>query len=224
VHKSSSFGGYYLAPLNCRLPNTFRLQASEGTFTFRADNLLSFHVWTAAITERIHRQDIHGQMDLSSVIAEEESVARARRLDDLAVLPIVNCTLQDTDTKRPVEIIRFGIEVAAYKELSRQVAGTIGMSWRNTEQQLGMLLSVLEDAKNISSKSVMLLHSLAATKQQPEDDGKSKHYVTDKLVKEQKQIQAKLGQLWDASNTGEVSLPPIDLFDGLLLLLQPISK
>jgi len=230
-------------------------------------------------------------MDLADVIAEEETLARGRRMDTIAVasLPIT----ADSNSPIPMDIVRFGIAVAAFRELRRHVDDAIrqynnqraravnvqtrvgghsrrqqassptgGQRARNAEHH-GMVSSVWEDARTVASKSAQLLHALATlqhdefNKNEEADpavissddsveeitstsspDGR-RNIVMEKLVEEQKCVQAILGRHWDqnrqpqqqkssatsddagaVSGGNQFSLPPMQLFDPLLEKLQ----
>ncbi|KAL7535239.1 hypothetical protein ACHAXR_006374 [Thalassiosira sp. AJA248-18] len=192
-HSSSRYSGYYLTPLTHRLPHTFRMVTSQGkTHTFRAFNSQSFRVWVTSLSEKIAQKHGDGMMDLANVIAEEETLARSRRMDDIAVSPIGMTNGKPAESISPasMDIARFGIAVAAFRELCRHVNDAIrqhknhgnvvnaqtrvggghrmrhpssptgGQRAKNMEQ-IGMVSSVWEDARMVASKSAQLLHALA---------------------------------------------------------------
>jgi len=250
---SSSRSGYYLAPLNNRLPNTFRVVTSQGRcHTFRAFNDQSFRVWTTSLSEKIEQKNIDGLLDLAHVISEEETIARSKRMDDIAVAPLVeNTTFYSKST---VAIVRFGIAVASYRELNRHITGLInnhhgglvnarGNRAKNqvpnkgqrgmSMEYSGMISASWEEARVVASKSAQLLHALASLEHYDSDtkilpDNK----VMEELIEEQKSVQSTLGKHWDSqkddSSTSasmkedDLALPPIQLFDDLLGKLQSV--
>mmetsp|Transcript_43043 Transcript_43043/g.90404 ORF Transcript_43043/g.90404 Transcript_43043/m.90404 type:complete len:1075 (+) Transcript_43043:115-3339(+) len=135
-YSSSRCSGYSLTPLGHRLPNTFRMLTSHGRcHTFRAYNAQSFRVWVTSLSEKIAQKHGDGMMDLAHVIAEEETLARSRRIDDIAVSPLEasagkhssgTTTAKTTGISQiSMDIVRFGIAVAAYRELCRHVNDAI---------------------------------------------------------------------------------------------------
>lgn len=110
-------------PLNHRLPNTFRIVTSLGkTHSFRAFNSQSFQSWTAALSEKIAQTHTDGMMDLAHVITEEETLARCRRMEDIAVTPFLSSVPVSTETTPfSMDTIRFGMAIAEYRELCRKV-------------------------------------------------------------------------------------------------------
>ncbi|KAL3762010.1 hypothetical protein ACHAWU_002106 [Discostella pseudostelligera] len=88
-YSSSRCSGYYLSPLNHRLQNSFRVITAQGqSHTFRAFTSQSFRVWVSSLSEKIAHMHGDGMMDLANVIAEEEILARRRRVNGIAVLPL----------------------------------------------------------------------------------------------------------------------------------------
>ena len=190
---SSRYSGYRLMTLDHRLPHAFRIMntSQEGNcHTFRAYNSQSFRVWVTSISERIAQKAGDAMMDLGNMIAEEETYARCRRMDDIAVSPLESPIKENTATTHVrMDIVRFGISVAAFRELCRHVndamcqyhgnvvnvqtrvggghgrmrqhsSPTAGQRSKNAEHA-GMISSVWEDARIVASKSAQLLHALA---------------------------------------------------------------
>lgn len=187
---SSRYNGYNLTPLSNRLPNAFRVLTSQGKcHTFRAFNSQSFRVWVASLSEKIAQKHLDGMIELAGVITEEETLARCRRLDEVAVSPLESLALRSMS----MDIVRFGIAVSSFRELCRHVDDAI-FQYRNrhgavvnvqtrvgsrmtrtpssptsVESQLpknsvhiGMVNAAWEDARIVASKSAQLLHVLAA--------------------------------------------------------------
>jgi hypothetical protein len=182
-------------PLNHRLPNTFRIVTSLGkTHSFRAFNSQSFRSWTAALSEKIAQTHTGGMLDLAHVITEEETLARCRRMEDIAVTPFLSKMPSSTEIPPlSMDIVRFGLSVAEYRELCRKVdeamqlyknsGGVVNMQTRvggspNGKAQKAslsslsasqrarneeMVTSVWEDARVVASKSAQLLHSIATS-------------------------------------------------------------
>merc|ERR1712194_437170 len=118
-----------------------------------------------------------------------------------------------------------------------------------TAEFYGMVTSVWEDARRTASKSAQLLHALA-TLQRDELNGSSgeggekcvltdtteeekmgscdKNTMMEELITAQKGIQALLGKHWeqhqhnldDIKVSDHLSLPPMQVFDPLLIKLQ----
>ena len=245
-HSSSSKLGYFLSPMN-RLPNAFRIATSEGRcHTFRAFNSQSFHVWTTSLGEKIAHKSNDGMIDLANAISEDETVARCRRIDQIAVTPLVE---MDTDIVescpiRRMDIVKFGISVAAFRELTRNCADLIRQNNNNhisqtrvgkrtTSQRAmgmecaGMISSAWEEARMVAAWSAELLHALASQQHNRNQvdtnmlnvDSKE-GYQSSPVVDEQKLVQATLAKHWEKS---DLHLPPMQLFDNLLLKLQSIE-
>lgn len=151
-YSSSRYSGYYLAPLCSRLPNTFRLlTATQKCHTFRAYNSQSFRVWATSISEKIAQKHNDGLMDLANVIAEEETIARCKRMDDIAVAPLsgqYDEALPSTSAL-PMAIVRFGMAVAGYKELCRHVTHLI----RQYKNHHGKVVNVQTKVGNKTSQA-----------------------------------------------------------------------
>jgi hypothetical protein len=65
-------------------------------------------------------------MDLANVIAEEESLARSKRREDLSILSLLNKIKIPAQDLSAFELVtRFGASVAEFKELCRHVTNTI---------------------------------------------------------------------------------------------------
>lgn len=209
----SSHDGSFVSPLGRRLPNTFRILTSHGTsHTFRSFNAPSFRVWVTSLGEKITQKHRDGLMDLADLIAEEETMARSRRLDEVAVFPLlnkledVNCITSLSDGL-VMDITRFGMSVAAYKELCRHIESTI-QSRRNHEmvlnaqtkvgigqskskppssggqrdsdgEHIGMVSALWEDVRSIASRSAQLLHDLATLQRDSwnNDSGKEDYSI-----------------------------------------------
>ena len=63
-----------------------------------------------------------GVLDLAHVITEEETFARCRRMEDIAVTPFLkNMSARREIPPLSMDIVRFGISVAEYRELCRKV-------------------------------------------------------------------------------------------------------
>jgi len=245
---SSSRSGYYLTPLNNRIPNTFRVVTSQGRcHTFRAFNDQSFRVWTTSLSEKIEQKNIDGLLDLAHVISEEETIARSKRMDDIAVAPLVENTTLYSKSTVAMDIVRFGIAVASYRELNRHITGLInnhhgglanargnraggGKRGMNMEY-LGMVSAAWEEARVVASKSAQLLHALASLEHYDSDTKILPDYkVMEELIEEQKSVQSTLGKHWDnqkddsstsaSMKEDDLALPPIQLFDDLLGKLQ----
>ena len=182
-------------PLNHRLPNTFRIVTSLGkTHSFRAFNSQSFHSWTTTLSEKISQTHTWGMLDLAHVITEEETLARCRRMEDTAVLPFLNNMMPSSKDIPPIsmDIVRFGISVAEYRELCRKVneamqcyknsggvvnvqtkvgsspsranrVSSSGLSASIRSRNEAMVSSVWEDARVVASKSAQLLHTIASS-------------------------------------------------------------
>ena len=183
-------------PLNHRLPNTFRIVTSLGkTHSFRAFNSQSSRSWTAALSEKIIQTHTDGMMDLAHVITEEETLARCRRMEDIAVTPFLSSvvTVSTEITPLSMDIVRFGMSVAEYRELCRKVdeamqlyknsGGVVNVQTRvggspNSKAKRAslsslsanqrarnevMVSSVWEDARVVASKSAQLLHEIATS-------------------------------------------------------------
>ena len=184
-------------PLNYRLPNTFRIVTSLGkTHSFRAFNSQSFQSWTAALSEKIAQTHIGGMLDLAHVITEEETLARCRRMEDIAVTPfLINMHPSSTESRSPLsmDIVRFGMSVAEFRELCRKVdeamqlyknsggvvnvqtrvggspnskanrASLSSLSASQRARNEAMVSSVWEDARVVASKSAQLLHAIATS-------------------------------------------------------------
>ena len=135
-----------------RSPNTFRLlTATQKCHTFRAYNSQSFRVWATSISEKIAQKHNDGLMDLASVIAEEETIARAKRLVDIAVTPLsgqYDEALPSTSAI-PMAIVRFGMAVAGYKELCRHVTHLI----RQYKNHHGKVVNVQTKVGNKTSQA-----------------------------------------------------------------------
>jgi hypothetical protein len=182
-------------PLNHRLPNTFRVVTSLGnTHSFRAFNSQTFRSWTVALSEKIMQTHTGGILDLAHVIAEEETFARCRRMEDIAVTPfLTNMSASREIPPLSMDIVRFGISVAEYRELCRKVyeamqlyknsGGVVNVQTRvggspnskankaslsnlsvcQSARNEAMVSSVWEDARVVASKSAQLLHALATS-------------------------------------------------------------
>lgn len=224
------------------------------------------------LSEKIAQRYNDGMMDLANVIAEEETLARCRRMNDIAVAPLGASTVSNSIS---MDIVRFGIAVAAFRELWRHandairqfknhhgsvvnVQTRVGNNRMSRQQSFspamgqqrainmehaGMVSSAWEDARMVASKSAQLLHALATlqhNKLNNKDDYDNKEEglasMVDRpgrntkmegLVEEQKGVQAILGEHWDHQHnnmddtiSGGFSLPPLQLFDPLLVKLQ----
>ena len=232
---SSPRSGYYLTPLNNRLPNTFRVITSHGKCqTFRAFNEQSFRVWTTSLSEKIEQNNVDGLLDLAHVISEEETIARSKRMDDIAVAPLVeNTTVLSTKSTVSMDIVRFGIAVASYRELNRHITGLIHNHHGGLVNARGNMVrsAAWEEARAVASKSAQLLHALASLQHHNSDtkilpDNK----MMEELIEEQKSVQSTLGKHWDnqqkddctstSMKEDDLVLPPIQLFDDLLGKLQ----
>ena len=240
---SSKYNGYFLTPLNQRLPNSFRVMTSQGKcHTFRAFTSQSFRLWVTSISEKISQKLGDGIMDLANLIAEEETMARSRRMDNVAVSPLELHHHTSTESKSiSMDVVRFGIAVAAFRELCHHVTDSIrqysavndqsgvGTSGTRSEslnvEHEGMISSAWDDARVVASKSVQIIHALATL--HDESDKKRYHSTMMKeLVEEQKSLQALLGENFDSkvnmgdATAGVSSLPSVQLFDPLLKTLQ----
>ncbi|KAL3822543.1 hypothetical protein ACHAXA_007654 [Cyclostephanos tholiformis] len=235
-HSSSKYSGYFLTPLNRRLPNSFRVITSQGKcHTFRAFSSQLFRLWVTSISDRIAQKLDDGIIDLANVIAEEETMARCRRMDGVAVSPLELHYHASTELKSiSMDVVRFGISVAAFSELCRHVnnstrqSSAINAETRhlNAENEV-MISSVWDEARVITSKSAQLIHTLA-TLQHDDSDMKIYHSaVMRELVEEQKSLQALIGEKFD--HQGNImsdmalrvsSLPPVQFFDPLLRKIQ----
>jgi hypothetical protein len=236
-HSSSRCSGYHLAPLNQRLPNSFRVITSQGKcHTFRAFTSQLFRLWVTSISEKIAQKVGDGIMDLANVIAEEETMARCRRMDDVAVSPLELHDNASTKWKSiSMDVVRFGIAVAAFRELCRHVNESIRQySLMNAQTKVGpsrtMSASVLDaqmiscawdDARVVLSKSAQLIHALAAMQHDELDKNSYHATMMEELVEEQKSLQALLGEHFDhQEKMGDSSLPSLQIFDPLLEKLQ----
>ncbi|KAL7480919.1 hypothetical protein ACHAW6_006582 [Cyclotella cf. meneghiniana] len=117
----------FVSPLGRRLPNTFRiLPANASSHTFRAFNSPSFRVWSSSLAEKITLLHGDGLIDLANVIAEEESLARCKRHEDVSVLSLLNKMKLPAQDLSAFELVnRFGASVAEFKELCRHVTNAI---------------------------------------------------------------------------------------------------
>lgn len=274
-----NYMGQFMSPLGRRLPNTFRLFPSNGScHTFRAFDTPSFRVWTASLAEKIKLKHGDSLMDLASFITEDETLARSKRRDDIAVSSLLNKMELTGEHSLDLlglplmsaEITRFGLAVAEHKELCRHVTDAIqpqrnhgiilnlqtqvgGTHVKHSPQQslaqraqhhefAGMISAVWEDARVVVSKSAQLLHTLAARQRDKLETARQSDSISvlmDNLLKEQKDLQTKLGKRWDSihapslqksddgndSVSAEVdymTLPSIDLFDALLDMYQSV--
>jgi hypothetical protein len=133
-------------------------------------------------------------MDLAHVITEEETLARYRRMEDIAVTPFLSNVPASTEiTPLSMDIVRFGMSVAEYRELCRKVdeamqlyknsggvvnvqtrvggspnskANRASLSILSASQRArneAMVSSVWEDARVVASKSAQLLHAIATS-------------------------------------------------------------
>ncbi len=241
---SSKYNGYYLTPLNQRLPNSFRVITSQGKYhTFRAFTSQSCRLWVTSISERITQKLEDGIMDLANLIAEEETTARCRRMDNVAVSPLELHNHTSTESKSiSMDVVRFGIAVAAFRELCCHVIDTIRQyspvnaqtrfgtsgtrsAYLNVEHE-GMISSAWDDARIVASKSAQIIHALATMQHDESDKNRNHSTLMEELVDEQKSLQALLGEHFDnqvnlGGATSEVScLPSIQFFDPLLKKLQ----
>lgn len=231
------------SPLGRRLPNTFRIVPLNGSyFTFRAFNAASYRIWASSLAEKITLKHCDGLMDLANVIAEDEAVARCKRLDDVAISPLLNkLTLSEelsSDLELPplsADVIRFGICVSEYRQLCRHAANAVQPQRRTGSPRhngnASLISAVWEDARVIASKSAQLLHIFSTRNSY---QGKSISHLMETLLIEQKALQTRLGKRWDAirtapNHTKEVSsedrnlaLPPMNLFDSLLDVFQSV--
>jgi hypothetical protein len=222
-YSPSRCSGYYLSPLNHRLRNAFRLITDQGqSHTFRAFTSQSLHLWVASISERITQMHVDGMMDLANVIAEEETLARRRRMNGTAVLPLQLHRDASTESNSiSMDIVRYGIAVASFRELCRHASGT---------ELIDMVSSAWENARLVALKSAQLLHALTSMPPNTRDvdcvDADTcidRNTIVEDLVEEQKAIQSLLGKHWDDLHnkaTIAISLPPLTLFDSLLEKFQ----
>lgn len=135
-----------------------------------------------------------GVLDLAHVITEEETFARCRRMEDIAVTPFLkNMSARREIPPLSLDIVRFGISVAEYRELCRKVyeamqlyknsGGVVNVQTRvggspnskanraslsnlsvcQSARIEAMVSSVWEDARVVASKSALLLHALATS-------------------------------------------------------------
>ena len=119
----------FLSPLGRRLPHAFRILTAQGTFhTFRAFNASSFRLWVTSLAEKIAQTHGDGLMDLANLIAEEETLARSKRMDNVAESPLLEkislpggITASSKLLAMTMDVTRFGISVAEFKELCRHV-------------------------------------------------------------------------------------------------------
>eukprot|EP00956_Cyclotella_meneghiniana_P010319 scaffold14253_cov72-Cyclotella_meneghiniana.AAC.5 len=235
------------SPLGRRLPNSFRIVPLNGSYyTFRAFNAPSFRIWASSLAEKITLKHCDGLMDLANVIAEDEVVARCKRLDDVAISPLLNkLTLSDelsSDLELPplsADITRFGICVSEYRQLCRHAANALQPQRRmgspRHNENAGLVSAVWEDARVIASKSAQLLHTFSAQQHdKSSEQGKSISLLMETLLIEQKALQTRLGKRWDSIHTSpnhykedssedrNQALPPMNLFDSLLDVLQSV--
>jgi hypothetical protein len=133
-------------------------------------------------------------LDLAHVITEEETLAKCRRMEDTAVLPFLNNMMPSSKDIPPIsmDIVRFGISVAEYRELCRKVneamqcyknsggvvnvqtrvgsspskairSSSSSLSGSSRARNEAMVSSVWEDARVVASKSAQLLHAIASS-------------------------------------------------------------
>lgn len=218
-YSSSRYKGYYLTPLGQRLPNTFRVITPQGKcHTFRALTQQSFRLWVSSISESIAQQNIHENMNLANLIAEEETMARCQRLDDIAVSSLGLHNYAELKTLS-MDVVRFGIAVAEFIKMNDAILqhlvvnaqpGT-SATGRTNEEHVRMIFSLWEVARVVASKSAQLIHSLSILHH--DKLGQDGHHLED-LVEEQK----KLSQTLLATTTD--SLPSMQLFDRILQIFQ----
>lgn len=226
------------SPLGRRLPNTFRIIPFNGSdHTFRAFNMQSFKVWASAIAEKITLNHCDRLMNLANVIAEDEVVTRYKRIDDVAISPLLGEMTVIDYTKLPslaAEVTRFGVAVAEYRELCRRATNT--MEPRQNYGVAAAHISVAwEDARIVASKSAQLLHSFNGIHQEIANsiEVEGGPYLIDNLLVEQKALQTRLGRRWDSirdsphqmsketvNGENDLALPPMDMFDSLLDMFQ----
>ena len=125
---------------------------------------------------------------------EEETLARCRRMEDIAVTPFLSNVPASTEiTPLSMDIVRFGMSVAEYRELCRKVdeamqlyknsggvvnvqtrvggstnskANRASLSILSASQRArneAMVSSVWEDVRVVASKSAQLLHAIATS-------------------------------------------------------------
>ena len=236
------------SPFGKRLPNTFRIIPFDGPHqTFRAFNSSSFKIWTSSLAEKITLNHSHGLMELAGVIAEDEAAALSKRLNDVAVSPLMDGMLSfDRPSSALSDVVRFGSTVAEYRRLHRHVANAVHRPGKliirsvqeksRYDENVTMVSAVWEDARVVASKSAQLLHAFAARRhagvqqegenEKIEERGESISGLMENLLGEQKALQITLGKRWDSigESTSEegLTLPPVDLFYHLLRLFQSI--
>jgi hypothetical protein len=165
-------------PLGRRLPNTFRIIPFSGHYhTFRAFNATSFRIWTSSLAEKITLKHCDGLMELANVIAEDEVSARCKRLDDVAISPLLdkmtldgnllatqnsgsNTTLHSRVPELlalSADVTKFGFFVAEFKEMCRLIANVIQQDRQGVHLQVKSLTASQETKyhENISMVNVV---------------------------------------------------------------------
>ena len=221
-HSSSRYSGYYLTPLCQRLPNTFRVITSQGKcHTFRAFTQQSFRLWVSMISESIAQNNSDENMNLANLIAEEETMARCRRLDDIAVSPLGLHDYAQSKTLS-MDVVRFKIAVAEFRKMNDAILqylvvnaqpGTNATGRTNDSEHVRMMFSIWEVARVVVSKSAQLIHSLSILHH--DKLGQDGHHSStlEELVEEQNKLQTLLAITTD-------SLPSMQLFDHILQIFQ----
>ena len=142
-------------PVCHRLPNSFRIVTSSGkTHSFRAFNSQSFQSWIAALSEKIAQTHSDGLMDLAHLIMEEETLARCRRMEDIAVAPFLRGVSTPTEVNAlSMDIVRFAMSVAEYRELCRKVDEAMQLH-KNSGRVLNVQTRVAESPRSKANKGL----------------------------------------------------------------------
>jgi len=225
-HSSSRYSGYYLTPLGQRLPNTFRVITYQGKcHTFRAFTQQSFRLWVSMISESIAQNNSDENMNLANLIAEEETMACCRRLDDIAVSSLGLHYYTESKTLS-MDVVRFKIAVAEFRKMNDAIlqylvvnaqSGTNATGRTNDSEHVRMMFSIWEVARVVVSKSAQLIHSLSILHH--DKLGQDGHHSStlEELVEEQNKLQTLLAITTD-------SLPSIELFDHILQILNAMYE
>lgn len=219
-HSSSRYNGYYLTPLGQRLPNTFRVITCQSKcHTFRAFTQQSFRLWVSSISEA--QKNSHENMNLANLIAEEETRARCRRLNDIAVSSL-GLHHYSESKKLSMDIVRFGIAVAEFRKMNDAILqylvvnaqpGTNATGGTNDSEHVRMMISIWEVARVVVSKSAQLIHSLSILHYDKLGQDGYHSSTLEELVEEQNKLQTLLAITTD-------SLPSMQIFDHILQLFQ----
>jgi hypothetical protein len=126
---------YKASPL-FRVPHSFEVVSSRGTsHIFRAANRILQRQWIQALTTKIMESFENSLLDHAELIVVDETMARNRRCNFVAVEPLFElCQASDSEDPPIVSnsesmylsliqasVLRLGMDIAEYRELCRQV-------------------------------------------------------------------------------------------------------